>query len=63
MPKPKFVDTNRKIIVFRVPIKKCQPDWSKNGSVMAKKRMPLYGVIGIFRDFSPINWPNNNIFQ
>ena len=31
--------------------KKFQPDWSKNGLVMAKKRMPLYGMIGIFRDF------------
>ena len=30
---------------------KCQPDWSKNGWVMAKKRMPLYEIIYIFRDF------------
>ena len=31
--------------------KKFQPKWSKNGSVMAKKSMPLYGIIGIIRDF------------
>ena len=32
--------------------KKFQPDWSQNGSVMAKKRMPFkYGIIGTFRDF------------
>ena len=30
---------------------------------MAEKRMPLYGIIGTFRDFWPINWPNINIFQ
>ena len=28
-----------------------QPDWPKNGSVMAEKRKPIYGIIGIFRDF------------
>ena len=31
--------------------KKFQPDWSKNGWVMAEKCMPLYGIIGTFRDF------------
>ena len=29
--------------------KKCQPDWTKNGWVMTKKRMPIYGIIYILR--------------
>ena len=32
--------------------KKFQPNWSKNDWVMTKIRMPLYGIIGIFRVFS-----------
>ena len=26
-----------------------QPDWTKNGQVLAKKRMPIYGIIDILR--------------
>ena len=43
--------------------KKFQPDWSTNGLVVAKKRMPLFGIIGILETFRPINWSNINIFQ
>ena len=43
--------------------KKFQPNWSKNGWVMAKKRMPLYGIIGILETFWLISRPNINIFQ
>ena len=32
-----------------------QPDWPKNGWVMAKKRMPIYGINGILRPFSAHN--------
>ena len=35
--------------------KKLQPDWSKNGWEMAEKRMPIFGIIGIFRDFLAYN--------
>ena len=31
--------------------KNFQPNWLKNDWVMAKICMPLYGIIGIFRDF------------
>ena len=35
--------------------KNFQPDYPKNGWVMAKKRMPINGIIGIFREFSAHN--------
>ena len=35
----------------------------KNGWVMAKTYMPIYGIIGLFRDFWPITWPKINMFQ
>ena len=30
--------------------KQFQPNWHKNDGVVAKKRMPIYGIIGIFRE-------------
>ena len=30
---------------------------------MAKKRLPLYGIIGILEIFWPITWPNIKIFN
>ena len=43
-----------------------QPDWSKHAWSIAKKRMPIYGKIGIFRAISAHSlpaWPNINIFS
>ena len=44
--------------------KQFQLDWSKNGRVMAEKRMPIYGHMRVIRgQFWPITWPNIDIFQ
>ena len=40
---------------------KFQLDWSKNGRVMAEKRMPIYARLR--GQFWPITWPNIDIFQ
>ena len=43
--------------------KKSQPDWPKNGSVMAKKRMSIYGMIGILRGILAHNLVNYQYFS
>ena len=40
-----------------------QPHWTKNGRVMAKKRIPKYRIIDILRAIWHITWPNINIFN
>ena len=42
---------------------KLKADWSKNGWVMGKKRMPLCGIIGIFKRFFAYNSANFQYFS
>ena len=39
------------------------PNWSKNGLAMAKKHMPLYGIICILKDFLTHNLAKYQYFQ